>query len=117
MTLTKGYNKLNSSQASQMRITIDILGKSKKHPILLEAAKYLNQEADNKFYKSYMDRLHYHLSIQLDESIQIEMNQLNNQENLKIKMIGAHVKKLQDIRDNVSMKLFYSINLSQDISM
>ena len=54
-----------------MRITIDKLHQSKKHHILLDAAKYLNQEAYDKFHKSYIDRIYYHLSIQLDGSINI----------------------------------------------
>ena len=63
--MTKDFNEFISSQVSQMSITIEKLGKSKKHPILLEAAKYLNQEAYNRFHKSYIDRIYYHLSIQL----------------------------------------------------
>ena len=74
--LIKGFNKLISSQASQMRITIDKLHQSKKHPILLDAAKYLNQEAYNKFHKSYIDRIYYHLSIELDGSINISRDDL-----------------------------------------
>ena len=54
-----------------MRITIDKLHQSKKHPILLDAAKYLNQEAYNKFHKSYIDRIYYLLSIELHGSINI----------------------------------------------
>ena len=58
-----------------MRITIDKLHHSKKHPILLDAAKYLNQEAYNSFHKSYIDRIYYHLSIQLDGSINISRDE------------------------------------------
>ena len=54
-----------------MRITIEKLGKSKKHPILFDAAKYLNIEAYEKFHKSYLDRTYYKLSIQLDGSVRI----------------------------------------------
>ena len=54
-----------------MRITIEKLTKSKKHPSLLDATKYLNQEAHDKFHNSYVDRIYYHLSIQLDGLIHI----------------------------------------------
>ena len=69
--MTKDFPKLISSQALQMKITIEKLAKSKKHPILLDVAKYLNQQAYNHFHKSYIDRINYHLSIQLDGSILI----------------------------------------------
>ena len=54
-----------------MRIAIEKLGKSKKHPILLDAAKYLNIEAYDKFHKSYLDQTYHHLSILLDGSTHI----------------------------------------------
>ena len=73
--LPKGYNKLTFSQASQMRLTIENLGKSKKHPILLDTAKYLNIETYDKFHKSCLDRTYYHLSIQLDGSIHISRDE------------------------------------------
>ena len=79
--MTNGGNKSISSQASQMSITIEKLAKSKKHSILLDAAKYLNQESFNKFHKSYIDRL-YHLSIQLDGSIYISRDKSIKQQRI-----------------------------------
>ena len=77
--LIKAYNKLMSLQAPRMRMTIEKLGKSKKHPILLDAANYLNIEAYDKFHKSYLDQTYYHLSIQLDGSIHISRDKLLEQ--------------------------------------
>ena len=77
--MTKGYNKLISSQASQMQITIEKLGKSKKYPISLNAAKYLYIESYNRFHKSCIDQIYFHLSIQLDRSIHISRDESSKQ--------------------------------------
>ena len=45
----KGYNKQISIQACQMRIIKENIKKAKQHPMLLDAADILNQDA----YKTY----------------------------------------------------------------
>ena len=62
---------LISSQVSQMRITVEKLAKSKKNPILIDAATYLNQEAYDIFSEIVHGPYLYHLSIQLDGSVNI----------------------------------------------
>ena len=112
--LIKGYTKLISSQSSQMRITIKKLGNSKKHPISLDAAKYLNIGAYDKFHKSYLNQNYYHLSIQLDGSIQISRDKLLEQLR-KFSDKNDRCSYIKDIPGNVFMTLFCSINLSQNI--
>ena len=65
-----------------------------------------------------MDQINYHVSIQLDELIHISRDEsMKPLKKSVIKMINDHVKKLEDVRDNMFMRLFYSIHLSQHILM
>ena len=71
INLVKGYNKQILIQASQMRITKENIKKAKQHPMLLDASNDLNQDTYNAFHTSYMDRMNYKVTIQLDGLISI----------------------------------------------
>ena len=54
-----------------MRIIKENIKKAKQHPMLLDAADILNQDAYKTYQTSYMDRMNYNITIQLDGLILI----------------------------------------------
>ena len=54
-----------------MKTTKENIKKTKQHPMLMDASNIQNQDAYNALYTSFMNRMNYNVTIQLDGSISI----------------------------------------------